>query len=54
MRVSIVGAGIAGLTLAALLRRQDQEAVLIEREPRNGASDMPLRSGHMGRESFTQ
>ncbi len=33
MRTLIVGAGVAGLTLAALLRRQGKEPVLVERQP---------------------
>ena len=33
MRVLIVGAGVAGLTLAALLARQDRDVVLIDKRP---------------------
>jgi FAD-dependent urate hydroxylase len=36
MRVLVVGAGIAGLTLAALLHRQGAEVVVAERKPSGG------------------
>lgn len=36
MRVLIVGGGVAGLTLAAKLRRQGREPVVVEREPQYG------------------
>ena len=36
MRVLIVGAGVAGLTLAAKLRQQGREPVVVERVPGNG------------------
>lgn len=37
MRILIVGAGIAGLTLAGLLARQGQSPVVIDRRPEGGA-----------------
>lgn len=38
MRILIAGAGVAGLTLAALLRRQGRSPVILDRGPEEGAA----------------
>jgi 2-polyprenyl-6-methoxyphenol hydroxylase-like FAD-dependent oxidoreductase len=43
MRVLVVGAGIAGLTLAALLERRGLQPVIIEKQPQETFN----KSGYM-------